>query len=275
MSEQATLPSQSWRKHLYIIIFESDTKAGKAFDVLLILCILLSVFVVMLESVKSLQTQYSMVFLSLEWFFTVLFTVEYILRLMCAPKPFRYAFSFFGLVDVLSIMPTYLDIFFPGSHYLLTIRILRVLRIFRVLKLIQYIHEINFLKSSLYESRRKILVFMFAVLTVMIVLGSLMYLIEGEENGFSNIPVSIYWAIVTMSTVGYGDIAPNTVLGKILASISILIGYAIIAVPTGIVTARMIQSTQEASGKTCSYCGAKIPIQDAVYCHKCGQKIMQ
>jgi voltage-gated potassium channel len=182
-------------------------------------------------------------------------------------------FSFFGVVDVLSIMPTYLEIFFPGSHYLLTIRILRVLRIFRVLKLIQYIHEINFLKSSLYESRRKILVFMFTVLTVMIVLGSLMYLIEGEENGFSNIPISIYWAIVTMSTVGYGDIAPNTVFGKILASISILIGYAIIAVPTGIVTARMIQSTQESTGITCKNCNAKIIMHDAAYCHKCGSKL--
>lgn len=267
------MPSQPWRQHLYIIIFGSDTKAGKAFDVVLIICILLSVLVVMLESVKSFQSDYYYLFMVLEWFFTILFTVEYILRLLCSPKPLRYMFSFFGLVDVLSIMPTYLDIFFPGSHYLLTIRILRVLRIFRVLKLIQYIEEINFLKSSLYESRRKILVFMFAVLTVMIVLGSLMYLIEGEENGFSNIPISIYWAIVTMSTVGYGDIAPNTVLGKILASISILIGYAIIAVPTGIVTARMIQSSQESSGKACKDCNAKITNKDALYCHNCGLKL--
>lgn len=273
MNKEIDMPSQPWRKKLYIIIFGSDTKAGKAFDVVLIICILLSVLVVMLESVKSFQSDYYYLFMVLEWFFTILFTVEYILRLMCAPKPFRYMFSFFGLVDVLSIMPTYLDIFFPGSHYLLTIRILRVLRIFRVLKLIQYIEEINFLKSSLYDSRRKILVFMFAVLTVMIVLGSLMYLIEGEENGFSNIPISIYWAIVTMSTVGYGDIAPNTVLGKVLASVSILIGYAIIAVPTGIVTARMIQSTQESSGKICKDCNAKITIKDAFYCHKCGSKL--
>lgn len=273
MNNEMIYLKQKWRRSLYTIIFQSDTPAGKVFDVALIVCILLSVLTVMLDSVKPLQSQFRIYFFCIEWFFTILFSVEYILRVYCSPRPLRYMFSFFGIVDVLSILPTYMSIFFPGSHYLLTIRILRVLRIFRVLKLMQYISEINFLTTSLYESRRKILVFMFAVLTLMTIFGSLMYLIEGEENGFTSIPTSIYWAIVTMSTVGFGDIVPKTPLGKMLASISMLTGYAILAVPTGIVTARMIHNSQNLSDKYCANCNTNIPAQDALYCYKCGTKL--
>ena len=210
--------TNNWRTRLRIIIFGSETPAGKAFDVLLILSILLSVFTVMLDSVRGIHQSYGSLLYGVEWFFTILFSIEYILRLVCTDRPAAYAKSFFGIVDLLAILPTYVSVFFPGSQYLLVIRVLRVLRVFRILKFVQYIGESRLIMQALYASRRKITIFLFGVLTIIIVMGSLMYLIEGEDNGFTSIPQSIYWAIVTLTTVGYGDISPKTTLGQALAA---------------------------------------------------------
>ena len=228
-----------WRKVLYETIFEADTTAGRWFDILLIVSILISVSVVMLDSVSAVRTVFGKWLLCLEWFFTLLFTVEYLLRLLCIGRPIRYAASFFGVVDLMSIAPTYLSLLVPGSQYLIVIRILRILRVFRILKLVQYLGEAQLLVQALRSSRRKITVFLFAVLTLVIIFGSLMYLIEGEANGFTSIPRSIYWAVVTLTTVGYGDISPQTGPGQMLAAVIMILGYGIIAVPTGIVTVEM------------------------------------
>ena len=204
-----------WRQTMFEVIFESDTPAGKWFDIVLIICILLSVVTVMLDSVGSIRARCGGVLTAAEWFFTVLFTIEYILRLICIGRPIRYAISFFGIVDLLAIVPTYASLFFYGSRYLVTIRVLRVLRIFRVLKLGHHTKEAHLLKKALYASRRKVFVFLFVVLTLVVIIGSLIYVIEGQENGFTSIPRSVYWAIVTLTTVGYGDISPNTGLGPV------------------------------------------------------------
>ncbi|MCH8961110.1 MAG: ion transporter, partial [Bacteroidetes bacterium] len=228
-----------WRLTLYIIIFESDTPPGKAFDVALILTIFASVAAVMLESVSAIGSRYGAILYASEWVFTILFTIEYILRLICVGRPLRYARSFFGIVDLLAVIPTYFSVLFPGAQFLLVIRLLRILRVFRVLKLVQYLSAADILMEALRASRRKIVVFLVALLTLVVILGSLMYLIEGAENGFTSIPRSIYWAIVTLTTVGYGDISPQTGLGQALAAVVMIMGYGIIAVPTGIVTAEM------------------------------------
>ena len=229
------------RDKLYTIIFEADTPAGKAFDVLLILAIVASVMVTVLDSVASIRADHRQLLFALEWGFTVLFALEYVCRLFCAPKPKAYAFGFFGIVDLIGWAPTVLGLLLPGSHYLTTFRVLRVLRIFRVLKMAAYVKEAEVLATALKQGSRKILVFLFAVITLVILLGSMMYLIEGPENGFTNIPVSIYWAIVTLTTVGYGDISPQTPLGQFLASWIMILGYAIIAVPTGIVSTELMR----------------------------------
>ncbi|MEA1947032.1 MAG: ion transporter [Thermodesulfobacteriota bacterium] len=266
--------SNRFRTRLYEIIFEADTPAGKLFDVLLILSIVISVIMVMLDSVSSIRQSYGKLLYMGEWLFTILFTIEYILRLYSVGRPLAYATSFFGLVDLLAILPSYLSIIFPGTHYLLVIRILRVLRIFRVLKLVQYLGEIHILSRALLAGRRKITVFLFAVLTLVVIFGSLMYLIEDPEHGFTSIPRSIYWAIVTMTTVGYGDISPQTDLGQAISAIIMIIGYGIIAVPTGIVTAELTQSYKKGvSTQACPQCSAEGHDPDAKHCKYCGSEL--
>jgi voltage-gated potassium channel len=265
---------QSIRARLHEIIFEADTPAGKLFDIILIVSILLSVSAVMLDSIRAVQREYGDFLYGIEWFFTVLFSIEYIMRLSTVHHPLRYAFSFFGLVDLLAILPTYLSLLIPGSQYFLVIRILRVLRIFRVLKLVQYVSEAKLLGQALKASRRKILVFLFTVLTLVIIFGSLMYMIEGQENGFYSIPRSIYWAIVTLTTVGYGDISPQTSLGQGLAAVIMILGYSIIAVPTGIVTVELTQIKRNSiSTQACPSCSAEGHDPDAIYCKYCGEKL--
>jgi len=266
--------NRNLRKVLFEVIFEADTPAGKLYDVALIVCILLSVIVVMLDSVASIRTNHHSMLLAFEWIFTILFTIEYILRLFCVGKPVRYAISFFGIIDLLAILPTYMSLFIVGTRYLSVIRILRVLRIFRVLKLGHHVKEAAVLKNALYASRRKILVFLFAVLTLVVIIGSLMYVIEKADNGFTSIPKSIYWAIVTLTTVGYGDISPVTELGQFLAAIVMIMGYSIIAIPTGIVTAELTLSGKDKQNtQACPNCSAEGHDNDAMYCKFCGTKL--
>jgi voltage-gated potassium channel len=263
-----------WRSKLHEVIFGAETRAGKAFDVILITSIIISVLVVMLDSVKSITAEYGDQLHQLEWFFTILFTVEYILRLLCVSRPLRYATSFFGVIDLLAVIPTYLSLILPGTRFFLVIRILRVLRIFRVMKLAHYIGEANLLVQSLRASRRKITVFLFAVLTLVIIFGSLIYIIEGEANGFTSIPRSIYWAIVTMTTVGYGDISPKTGFGQTLASMVMIVGYCIIAVPTGIISAEISQRTnKKICNHPCPGCGSCDHDVAATYCQYCGERL--
>ena len=265
-------PSPGRRARLHEIIFEADTRAGRLFDLVLIWLILLSVATVILESVRGVRTRYGELLFALEWFFTVLFTIEYMLRLLSVRRPLRYATSFFGIVDLLAIIPTYLSIFVPGSHYLLVIRILRLLRVFRLLKLSEYVAEADTLRLALRASRRKISVFLSAVLLLVVIIGALMYVIEGEAHGFTSIPLSIYWAIVTLTTVGYGDLSPQTPVGQILASVVMIVGYGIIAVPTGIVTAELAQAArqQKITRQSCSSCAAEGHDPDALHCKYCG-----
>lgn len=259
------------RSRLREIIFGTDTPAGKTFDVVLIWSIILSVSIVILESVHCIRNEYGSFLYAIEWFFTILFTVEYILRLVSVKRPLGYAFSFFGIVDLLAILPTYVSIFVPGSQSLLTIRTLRLLRTFRVFKLTHYIHEAGVIMTALRASRRKISVFLAAVITIVVIIGSFMYVIEGEPNGFTDIPTSIYWAIVTLTTVGYGDVAPHTPIGKTVASFLMIIGYGIIAVPTGIVTVEMSQASQKAAHvRECPECHLTGHDSNARFCKFCG-----
>ena len=252
----------AFRQRIYTIIFESDTRAGKTFDLALIFLIILSVILVMLDSVPQIHDRWGGWLLGGELFITVVFTAEYLLRLYSARNPMRYARSFFGIIDLLAIVPTYASIFTPGLHFLATIRIMRVLRIFRILNMVQFMGEGNSLWKALTRSRHKIAVFLSTVLTVVVFVGSLMFLIEGEKGGFTSIPKSIYWAIVTMTTVGYGDIAPKTPLGQLVASLLMVVGYGIIAVPTGIVTSEMIRPKPPAEGENCPCCGKKLENTD-------------
>jgi len=263
-----------WRRKLYEVIFEADTPAGKAFDIILILSIVLSVAVVMLDSVSFFRERHGTFLYATEWFFTILFTAEYVLRLFCVGRPLLYATSFFGVVDLLAIIPTYLSFLVPGSQYLLVIRTLRVLRIFRVLKLVQYIDEAQYLMQALKASRRKITIFLFTVLNIVVIVGALMYVIEGVEHGFTSIPRSIYWAVVTLTTVGYGDISPYTNIGQTLAALVMILGYSIIAVPTGIVTAELtFGRDRKITTQACSECSAEGHDSDAVHCKYCGAKL--
>lgn len=265
-------PSRTgWRAVLHEVIFEADTPAGKGFDVLLIASILLSVVAVMLDSMTAVRSQFGSLLYGIEWTFTLLFTAEYLLRLLCVGRPMAYVLSFYGVVDLLAIIPTYLSLVIPGSQYLLAIRILRILRIFRILKLVPYMGEARLLTRALRASGRKIAVFLYTVLTLVVLFGSLMYVIEGEKNGFSSIPRSIYWAIVTMTTVGYGDISPQTGLGQAVSSLVMILGYGIIAVPTGIVTVEMSQAFgRRASTQACPECSAEGHDIDARFCKICG-----
>jgi voltage-gated potassium channel len=264
----------SWRTRLHEIIFEAETPGGKAFDVALLVCIVASVVTVLLESVASVRADHGTVLRALEWAFTILFTVEYLLRLATVGKPLRYALSFFGVVDLMAIVPTYLSVFLPGAQSLIVIRALRLLRIFRVLKLAQFVGEARMLRAALNASVRKITVFLGTVLTIVLIVGALMYLIEGEASGFDSIPQSMYWAIVTLTTVGYGDIAPQTLVGKLLASVVMVLGYGIIAVPTGIVTVELAQARRAPiTTEACPDCGAGGHDADADYCKFCGARL--
>ncbi|MCF6170108.1 MAG: ion transporter [Bacteroidales bacterium] len=262
------------RKRIHDIIFEADTPAGKAFDILLFFAIILSVIIVLLDSISSLHEEYGHLFNAVEWGLTILFTLEYFLRIYTVKNPGRYLFSFYGIIDFLAIVPTYLSLFLVGSHYLMVVRILRLLRVFRVLKLMRFVGAANTLKTAFASSRAKIIVFLEVIITIVVIIGSVMYLIEGPENGFTNIPVSIYWAIVTITTVGYGDIAPQTVAGQTLASLLMIVGYAIIAVPTGIITTEMVlKSRKRTNTQACENCNFSEHDDDALYCKKCGEKL--
>ncbi len=261
------------RELLHEVIFEADTQAGKRFDVLLLWLIVASVITVMAETVPDWHDRYRAVFTVLEWVFTGLFTIEYIARLIVVNQPFRYATSFFGVVDLLAILPTFLGLLIPGSGSLRVIRILRLLRAFRVLKLVGFIEEARGLQSALYASRRRIIVFLSVVLALVTILGTLIYLVEDGQSGFSSIPKSIYWAIVTVTTVGYGDIAPQTITGQLIASCMMIIGYAIIAVPTGMIGVEIIRKGSTPltiSTQACPDCGRDGHDTDADYCKHCG-----
>lgn len=264
--------AQSWRTKLHNTIYESNTTAGKIFDVALLVFILASILVVMLDSIAAYQSKYSHIFYVLEWSFTALFTIEYILRLVSIKKPLKYVFSFLGLVDLLAIIPSYLSIFFAGAQSLLVLRALRLLRIFRIFKLTHFLTEMEFLKIAVTSSLKKISIFMLVVLALVIILGSIMYLVENGENGFNSIPDSIYWGIVTITTVGYGDISPVTPLGKFIASLMMFIGYGIIAVPTGIITTDMAMAVRKRKHghETCPGCGKEGHDSDAKFCKYCG-----
>ncbi len=262
-----------WREQIRVIIFEADTPVGKAFDIGLFVAIVLSVAAVMVESVDGFRHEHGRLLYGIEWVFTALFTLEYGLRLICVQQPLRYARSFFGVVDLLAILPTYLSILFPGAQSLLVIRGLRLLRIFRVFKLGQFLGEASLLRAALAGSRHKITIFLGTVLILVTILGAAMYLIEGQESGFDNIPISVYWAIVTMTTVGYGDIAPQTPLGKALASFVMILGYSILAVPTGIVTAEILEtarSERTPTTRSCPHCTSDGHRADARFCRDCG-----
>lgn len=272
----------SWRKKLYEIIYEADTPAGKAFDVILLILILVSIMLVMLESVAPINNKYHDYFIFGEWIITIFFSIEYILRIICIKRPTVYIFSFYGIIDLLSTIPLYLSLFFVNTNALLAIRALRLLRVFRILKITRYIGESNKLTKALKDSRPKILVFLFAVLIICVIAGTLMYLVEGPEHGFKNIPISVYWSIVTLTTVGFGDIAPVTPVGQFIAALIMIMGYGIIAVPTGIVTSEMSKNKFEdpnspnyvhTNTQVCHNCGANKHQDDAKYCHKCASKL--
>jgi voltage-gated potassium channel len=259
---------------LHEIIFEADTPAGKTFDILLIIAIILSVIAVMLDSVAEVNSKYGNVLYIIEWLFTLAFTVEYLARIASLQQPTRYMRSFYGVVDLISILPTYISLFLPGSQYLMVIRVLRLLRIFRILKLAQFINEAEVLLKAMRASLRKISVFLFVVLTLVLIFGSLLYLIEGDENGFTSIGISCYWAITTLTTVGYGDISPQTPLGRAVASIIMVMGYGVIAVPTGIVTAELVSPiTGKVSTQACPSCGHGKHSYDAIFCKDCGAEL--
>ncbi len=266
--------SPTLRDRLHEIIFEADTPAGRAFDTALLIAIVASVAVVMLESVAAVREIAGPWLVAFEWLFTLLFTVEYILRLASVERPLKYARSFFGVVDLLAILPTYISVLIPGAQGLLVVRILRLLRIFRVFKLVTYLNESRMLVAALRASGRKILIFLFALMTVVVILGAAMYVVEGPEHGYTSIPTSIYWSIVTLTTVGYGDIVPGTVFGKAIATVMMLLGYGIIAVPTGIVTAEMARIGKgQVSTQACRHCGAEGHQHDAVHCRRCGEPL--
>lgn len=264
------------RQHkIYTIIFGDDTRAGKTFDIVLLLFILFSVIIVLLDSVSYIRKEYATLLYAIEWSFTLIFTAEYILRIYSSPSRKAYIFSFYGIIDLLAILPTYISLFFLGTKYLLIIRVLRLLRVFRILKLVRFYGASKTLAMSLKASRYKIIVFLGSILSIVTIMGSLMYIIEGPENGFDSIPRSIYWAIVTLTTVGYGDIVPSTVLGQALASIIMIMGYSIIAVPTGIITVEMSRRQYSGTLLVCTSCGNTDNESDASYCKKCGEKLTE
>jgi voltage-gated potassium channel len=272
-SAAATVARPRWRERLHEVIFEADTPAGRFFDLTLLVAIALSVAAVLLESVAAIREQYGPTLRIVEWALTIGFTAEYVLRLVAVDRPWRYAVSFYGIVDLLAILPTYLALLLPVTQPFMVIRGIRLLRVFRVLKAAQFLREAELLLTALRGSRRKITVFLGGILTVALVMGTLMYVVEGEAHGFTSIPRSLYWAIVTMTTVGYGDIAPRTPLGQLLAAALMILGYSIIAVPTGIVSAELMQAARPVSRQACPGCGAEGHDVDAAHCKYCGARL--
>lgn len=268
--------NQNWKERWHEIIYEADTKEGKLFDLVLLGLILLSIAVVMLESVESIQKEYTLALNIAEWIITIFFTLEFIARILVVEKPKKYAFSFYGIIDFLSTIPKYLDLIIGNSKYLVAIRVFRLLRVFRILKLVRYVGEANLIVRSLRASRARILVFLMAVFCISIILGTVMYNVEGPENGFTSIPRSFYWAIVTLTTVGYGDISPQTPLGQFIATIVMTLGYGIIAVPTGIVTAEMAKQSQKdihINTQNCQSCSTENHRDNAQFCFNCGEEL--
>lgn len=268
-------PLHGWRLRCYTVIFEADTRAGRAFDIALIWVVLFSVLLVMLESVTSIRNAHGHWLAGLEYLFTAIFTLEYLLRLACVRHPLRYARSFYGLVDLLAVLPTYLALFVPELYALVDVRILRLLRVFRVLKLHAYVAEYSSLARALSASARKIMVFLSVVLMIVLIMGTVMYVVEGPEHGFTSIPVSIYWAITTMTTVGFGDITPKTDLGRVIASAMMLLGWGVLAVPTGIVTAEMSaqRMRQPTTTRSCHECLSEGHLPDSRFCRHCGARL--
>lgn len=272
-------PQKGWKNKLHEIIYEADTPLGKWFDIVLFILIIVSVIVVMLESVNDIEVQYHKILLTFEWIITIFFTIEYIVRVISIKKPFKYIFSFYGIIDFISTIPLYLSYIFAGSQVLLAVRAFRLLRVFRVLKLVQFLGEASQLKKALKASRAKIAVFIYTVLILAIIMGTLMYYIEDDTSGFTSIPRSIYWAIVTLTTVGYGDIAPQTSFGQLIATIVMILGYGIIAVPTGIVTSEFTKQgslEKEAlhlNTQACPSCSLDGHRDDASHCFKCGSEL--
>ena len=261
------------KEKIKIIIFGTDTKAGKLFDVVLIISIVLSIITVMLDSIVEYNQQYGHILRIAEWTFTIMFTVEYLLRIYSIRRPLSYIFSFFGIIDFLAILPTYLSLFMPGTEVFAIIRVLRVLRIFRVLKLVQFTGEADMLMTAMIASRRKVFIWLFLVMNIVIILGSVMYLVEGGNTGFDSIPRSIYWAVVTLTTVGYGNVVPLTSLGQALASFIMVLGYSIIAVPTGIVTSEITFAAKSIKEQRCVVCGKDGLHEDAKFCSNCASKL--
>ena len=266
-------PLSPWRENLHEVIFEADTPLGKSFDVFLIVAIILSVIAVMLDSVASIRSEYKFWLDLTEWLFTILFTIEYILRLVCVRKPWLYARSFLGIVDLISILPSYISLMYTGAETLLVIRVLRVLRIFRIFKLAEYLGEADALIKAMRSSRKKIMVFLYTIFLFVVIFGSIMYLVEGEESGFTSIPRSVYWAIITLTTVGYGDIVPQTNFGQVIAAAVMIMGYAIIAVPTGIYSTELLKAYRETTNTACINCGEEGHDEDAGFCKFCGEKL--
>lgn len=265
---------KSGRDRLHEIVFESDTRAGRLFDLMLLWLILLSVAAVMLESVASVRARFGDELRVAEWAFTILFTIEYVVRILVLKRPLAYVVSFFGLVDLLSFLPTYLTAVLPGAQALIAIRAFRVIRLFRIFKLVSHMRQAKVLSTALRLARPKIVVFLLGMVAVVVTLGSVMYLVEGAERGFTSIPRSVYWAIVTVTTVGYGDVVPKTTIGQVVASFAMILGYAIIAVPTGIVSSDLVQaSRQVSSGQACPACGIEGHDFDAVHCKRCGSRL--
>ncbi|MEO0526188.1 MAG: ion transporter [Bacteroidota bacterium] len=272
-------PHKNWKHKIHEVIYGTHTPAGKLFDIILLIVIVYSIIVVMLESLPRFDVKYHEFLDISEWVVTILFSIEYILRIICIKKPSKYIFSFFGIVDFLSTIPKYLSFFLIGSQFLTAFRALRLLRVFRILKLVRFVGESNNLVRALRASRTKILVFVFFLVVISVLLGTTMYLIEGPEHGFNSIPHSVYWTIVTLTTVGYGDISPETALGQIIATLIMIIGYGIIAVPTGIVSAEYASSNKKPIkqdiGRSCTDCGTEILRADAQYCRKCGHNLSE
>ncbi|XLS31012.1 ion transporter [Flavobacteriaceae bacterium M23B6Z8] len=268
---------KTWKAKLHEIIYEADTPLGKAFDVILFFVIIISIIVVMLESINEIDQKYHEILLYSEWVITIFFTIEYIARVVSIKKPTNYIFSFYGIIDLLSTIPLYISYFFAGSQVLLALRAFRLLRVFRILKLVRFLGEASQLKRALKASRAKIAVFIYTVLVLSVIMGTTMYLIESDESGFTSIPRSIYWTIVTLTTVGYGDIAPQTALGQAIATLIMILGYGIIAVPTGIVTVEFSKQSGkkelQLNTQSCPSCGAADHMDNAIYCHRCSEEL--